>query len=71
MLREFEDELSRGTERTGLLKHDFDVKGSKLIRLSPYRVPQMYCGWMREELDKMRENGVIEESVVHGRHQGC
>ena len=63
MLREFEVVLSGGTGRTGLVKHDIDVKGSKPIRLSPYRVPQMYRGWMREELDRMSEDGIIEESV--------
>ena len=39
------------------------MKGSKPIRLSPYRVPHMYRGWMREELDRMSEDGIIEESV--------
>ena len=63
MLREFEDVLCGGTGRTGLVKHDIGVKGSKPIRLSPYRVPQMYRGWMREELDRMSEDGIIEESV--------
>ena len=47
VLREFEDVLSGGTERTGLVKHDIDVKGSKPISLSPYRVPHIYRGWMR------------------------
>ena len=63
VLRIFEDILSGGTGRTGLVKHDIDMKGSKPIRLSPYRVPQMYRGWTREELDRMSEDGIIEESV--------
>ena len=63
VLKEFEDVLSGGTGRTGLVKHDIDVKGSKPIRLSPNRVPQMYRGWMREELDRMSEDEIIEESV--------
>ena len=63
MLREFEDVLSGGTGRIRLVKHDIDVKRSKPLRLSSYIVAQMYRCWMREELDKMRENRVIEESV--------
>ena len=63
MFREFEDVVTGGTGKTGLVKHDIDVKGSKPIRLTRYKVPQMYCGWMREDLDRVREDGVIEESV--------
>ena len=46
MLREFGDGLSGGTGRTRLVTRDIDVEGSKPTRLSPYRLPQMYCGWM-------------------------
>ena len=63
VVREFEDVLSGGTWRTGLVKHGIVVKSSKPIRLSPYRVPRMYRGGMRGELDRISEDRINEESV--------
>ena len=37
VFREFEDVVTGGPGRTGLVKHDMIVKGSKPIRLTPYK----------------------------------
>ena len=48
--------------KTELVQHNVDVGGAKPIRLAPYQVPQCHKVWLKEELGRMLEDGVIVES---------
>lgn len=48
--------------RTSVIKHDIITEPGKRVRLRPYRIPEARRQIVREEVQKMLELGVIEES---------
>ena len=63
LLDEFKDVMRSDPGRTQLVEQTLTPRSASPIRLRPYRVPQAYCAWMREELLKMEQEGIIEPSV--------
>ena len=63
LLDEFKDVMRSDPGQTQLVEHDIDPRSASPIRLRPYRVPQAYRAWMREELLKMEQEGIIEPLV--------
>ena len=63
LLDEFKDVMRSDPGRTQLVEHDIYPGSSFPIQLQPYRVPQAYRAWMREELLKMEQEGIMEPSV--------
>ena len=48
--------------KTELVQHNVDVGGAKPIWLAPYQIPQCRRVWLKEDLGRMSEDGVIVES---------
>ena len=42
--------------------HNIVTEPGKKVRLRPYRIPEAHQNAIKEEVDRMRELGVIEES---------
>ena len=63
LLDKFKDVMRSDHGQTQLVEHDIDPGSTFPIRLRSYRVPQAYRAWMREELLKMEQEGIIEPSV--------
>jgi deoxyuridine 5'-triphosphate nucleotidohydrolase len=42
--------------------HDIDTGSAKPIKKRPYRIPYQYTDWLKIELQKMEENGIIRQS---------
>ncbi|XP_072768318.1 uncharacterized protein [Nerophis lumbriciformis] len=57
-----QDRLSELPGRTQAIKHDIETKPGKVIRQRPYRIPEARRAAIKEEVKKMLELGVIEES---------
>jgi len=64
LLDEFGDVFSDVPGRTTLRVHHIELKpDTKPIRCAPYRVNQQKAKVLKDELDKLLEQGVIEEST--------
>ena len=62
VLRRHVKVMSEIPGKTELVQHNVDVGGAKPIRLAPYWVPQCHMVWLKEELGRILEDGVIVES---------
>ena len=63
LLSEFRGLFNDRPGRTTLASHHIELKpGSRPVRQSPYRVNPEKADLIREELDKMKDMGVIEDS---------
>ena len=63
LLNEFNSVFSDQPGRTTLASHHIELKpGSKPVRQSPYRVNPQKADLIHEEINKMKEMGVIEDS---------
>ena len=63
LLEEFEDVLSIKPGKTDLIEHHIVTSTTKPIKLPPYRVPQAYQIMVRQEIQEMLNQGIIEPSV--------
>ena len=63
LLSEFSSLFNNRPGRTTVTSHHIELKpGSRPVRQSPYRVNRQKADLIQEELDKMKDMGVIEES---------
>ena len=62
LLRQYRTVFSGKPGRTDLTEHQIWTENARPIRLPPYRLPQAYRRSVKEELDEMLENGIIEPS---------
>ena len=64
LLDGFEDVMAVDFEEIGAKdvqhKHDIDTGDTTPIKQRPYRTPQKYREWVRQEIDRMLENGIIQ-----------
>jgi hypothetical protein len=63
MLIDFKDVLSNIPGRTHLKEHHILTGGGCPIRLPPYRLPQAYQEAVKQELDEMQRQGIIEPAA--------
>ena len=63
LLETFEDVLSIKPGKTDIIEHHIVTNTTKPIKLPPYRVPQAYQIMIRQEIQEMLNQGIIEPSV--------
>ena len=59
---QFKDVFSDLPGRTTVIQHDIITEPGKKVRLRPYRIPEAKRETIKEEVRKMLEMGIIEES---------
>ena len=62
LLNEFRTLFSNKPGRTGLVEHCIETGTARHIRLPPYRIPQAYRDTVKQEIQKMLQAGIIEQS---------
>ena len=62
LVGQFNDVFSDQPGRTDVIQHDIITEPGKKVRLRPYRIPEAKRATISEEVKKMLELGVIEES---------
>jgi len=63
LLGSYPDVLSNKPGRTSMGEHDIRTGGAGPIRLQPYRLPHAYRDTVKEELQAMEREGIIEPSA--------
>ena len=63
LLGEFSDVFQNKPGLTSLAAHHVPTGSARPVRLPPYRLPYTYRQSVKEELDEMLENGIIEPST--------
>ena len=62
ILKEFDQVLQNQPGRTGLAEHKIETGSARPVWLPPYRLPQAYWDSVREELQEMLKQDIIEHS---------
>ena len=62
LLARSKDVFSETPGRTTVIAHDIETEPGKTVRLRPYRIPEARREAIREEVRKMLDLGVVEES---------
>ena len=62
ILKEFDQVLQNQPGQTGLAEHKIETGSARPVRLPPYRLPQAYRDSVREELQEMLKQDIIEHS---------
>ncbi len=62
LMEEFPSIFSSTPGQTSLLSHAIEVTSSSPVRCKPYPIPLAKLGVVKQEVEKMREMGVIEPS---------
>ena len=65
LINEFPTIFSSTPGRTSLLTHSIEVTSKEPIKSKPYPIPLSKLGIVKEEVDKMKELGIIEHSRYH------
>lgn len=61
LLHEYRDAFRSGGEPTDALEHSIDTGDHPPISVPPYRLPEFKKEFLRKEIDRLLEEGVIEE----------
>ena len=62
LLLRYQDRFSELPGRTNMLRHDIITDPGQVVRQRPYRIPEARRAAIKEEVGKMLDLGVIEES---------
>ena len=62
ILKEFSQVLQNQPGRTELAEHKIETGSARPVRLPPYRLPQAYRDSVREEIQEMLKQDIIEHS---------
>ena len=62
LLKEFDDVFQNRPGLTSMAEHRISTGDSPPIRLPPYRIPHAYRNAIRDEINQMLEEGIIEPS---------
>ena len=62
ILKEFSQVQQNQPGRTELAEHKIETGSARPVRLSPYRLPQAYRDSVREEIQEMLKQDIIEHS---------
>ena len=62
LLTDFQDVMRNTPGRTDRAEHRIETGGARPVRLPPYRLPHAYRDTVKQELDEMLKQGIIEPS---------
>ena len=62
LLDKFNNVLSNEPGKTMIAEHNIETGNANLVRLQPYRSPHAYRETVRQDLQDMEQNGIIEPS---------
>ena len=62
LLTDFRDVMRNTPGRTDRAEHRIETGGARPVRLPPYRLPHAYRDTVKQELDEMLKQGIIEPS---------
>ena len=63
VLKQYQDIMTKIPGHTNLTQHRIETTDHAPIRLPPYRLPQAYRETVRQELEEMQQQGVIEPAT--------